>query len=138
MSYKLTEEADHVYLMRTARKRDASGLQQQHKVEQLQADEAKAAENMQKEVRREERRDNRAAELLETSQHLVLDDAEIDELNNDDLNRQLDYHRDAEKQFPSPAEKVPLKSHMKYKARKAELKKAVAWYVSRNVASVTD
>jgi hypothetical protein len=36
------------------------------------------------------------------------------------------------------AEKVPLKSHMKYKARKAELKKAVAWYVSRNVASVTD
>jgi hypothetical protein len=138
ISNKLTEEADHIYLMRTARKRDASGLQKQRKVEQMQADEAKAAENVQKEMRREERRDNRAAALLETSQHLVLGDAEIDKLNNEDLNRQLDYHRDAEKQLPLPsAEKVPLKSHMKYKeARKAELKKAVARYVSRNAASV--
>jgi hypothetical protein len=54
-------------------------------------------------------------------------------LYNDDLNRQLDFHREFERRFRTDsdssqqAEKVPLKSHMKVKAdRISELKKAVA------------
>ncbi len=89
-------------------------------------------ENKDKEAKREERRGNRAATLLETSRNLVLDNAEIDRLNNEELNRQLDYHRNAETTLPD-SEKVPLKSHMKYKDNRcAELKKAVAHYITQS------
>jgi len=132
MSFKLTEEEDELYLMRTARKRDASGLQKNLKLSQIRADQEKAAQNKQKEVIRGERQDKKTAELLETAQHLVLNNSGIDKLYNDDLNRHLDFHREFEQRFPKPdsslaAEKVPLKSHMKAKAdRVSELKKAVA------------
>ena len=135
IQHKLTQDADDVYLMRSARRLDASGLHQQRKIAQMIADEAKAVENKGKETKREVRRGNRAATLLETSRNLVLDDAEINRLNNDELNRQLDYHRDAKKTLEGviDAEKVPFKSHMKYKEdRHAELKKAAARYITRS------
>lgn len=90
-------------------------------------------ENKGKEAKREERCGNRAATLLETSCNLVLDNAEIDRLNNEELNWQLDYHRNTETILPKDSEKVPMKSHMKYKDdRHAELKKAVARYITRS------
>ncbi len=66
---------------------------------------------------------------------MVLDGAKIEALGNDELNRQLDFHREEDKKLTSiqnSSEKVPLKSHMKYKAdRVNELKKAVSRYLSR-------
>ena len=48
----------------------------------------------------------------------------------ENLNWQLDFHREAEKNSPAAVEKVPLKSHMKNKKdRVRELKKAVARHV---------
>jgi hypothetical protein len=133
ISKKLTEDTDNVYLMQTARQIDANRWHKKRKIAQIEADEARAMGNRQKEVRREEKRDNRVAVLLETSKSLVLDDDEIDKLTNDELNRQLDYHRDAEKKLNIPdAEKIPLKTHLKYKDdRRAELKKAVGRHVTR-------
>jgi len=50
ISHKLTEEEDHIYLMRTARKRDASRHQKALKVAQIQADEEKITQNRKKEA----------------------------------------------------------------------------------------
>jgi len=63
-------------------------------------------------------------------------DAKIENFNVEELNQQLDYHREEENKLPRAVievmERVPLKSHMKYKAmRISELKKAVARYLSR-------
>jgi hypothetical protein len=71
---------------------------------------------------------------VKTGKRLVLDNADIDGLGNDELNRQLDFHQEEEKKHASmeDSEKVPLKSHMKYKADRVRvLKKAVTQYFSR-------
>ena len=124
---KLTEE-DHTYMRRKARERDANGLQKKMKMAQIKADEEKAKENRVKEAHRKEKGKTRAAIILETGKNLALTDAEIDGLSVENLNRQLDFHREAEKKSPTvTAEKIPLKSHMKNKQdRVRELKKAVA------------
>jgi hypothetical protein len=143
MGVKLTNTEDDLYLMRVARKRDASGLQKKLKAAQIQADQEKVMENRQKEAKRDERLNTRAAILLETSKNLVLDGIDIDKLNNDELNRQLDYHRDLEKKLPladngGAIETVPLKSHMKLKhERVAELKKAVTRHLARTISDST-
>ncbi|PPQ80375.1 hypothetical protein CVT24_000629 [Panaeolus cyanescens] len=94
-----------------------------------------------KEKKREELKSRRAAIILDTSSNLVLDvDVIQNSLVNDELNRQLDWHRDNElKHFPSDPAKVPLKSHMTKKAdRVNELILAVARYNSRrSVAQVS-
>ncbi|KAF8054591.1 hypothetical protein FPV67DRAFT_1763043, partial [Lyophyllum atratum] len=95
----------------------------------MRADSEKVAENHQKEAKRQEKRDTRAAAITETGRQLVLDHTLIDTLNVLELNRQLDWHRDNEKNFPDLEEKVPLKTHMSKKAdRVDELKKAVVRY----------
>jgi hypothetical protein len=144
ITHKLTEEEDHIYLMRTARKRDASGHQKALKVAQIQADEVKITQNRKKEAEREERRENKVTALMETVKKLVLTTADIDGLKNDELNLQLDCHREIEKRrltvdggkdsanLENTIEKVPLKSHMKAKPnRVCELKKAVARFLAR-------
>jgi len=148
ISHKLTEEEDHIYLMRTARKRDASGHQKALKVAQIQADEEKITQNRKKEAEREERRENKATALMETVKKLVLTAAEIEGLKNDELNLQLDCHREIEKRrlaadsgngsAENTTEKVPLKSHMKAKPnRVCELKKAVARFLARGETKET-
>jgi hypothetical protein len=82
ISYKVTEEEDYIYLMRMARKRDASGHQKALRIAQIQADE-KITENRKKETEREERRENKATALMETVKKLVLTTVEIDGLKND-------------------------------------------------------
>ena len=133
IAQKLTEE-DHTYLRQKARERDANGLQKKLKMTQIKADEEKAKENR-KETHRKEKGKTRAAVILETGKNLTLTDAEIDGLSVENLNRQLDFHRDAEKNSPTAVgntEKVPLKSHMKNKQdRVCELKKAVARHALR-------
>jgi hypothetical protein len=149
ISKKLTAEEDNVYLLRTARERDRSGLQKQLKIAQMEADQAKVADNRQKDGKRRERKDKKAAVIAETAKNLILGDAEIDKLNNDELNKQLDYHRELERQLPAvPAvvngntasgEKIPFKTHMKRKGdRVAQLKKAIARYLRREVTDVQD
>ncbi|KDR65765.1 hypothetical protein GALMADRAFT_81499 [Galerina marginata CBS 339.88] len=149
ISNKLTENADHLYMRQEARKRDESGLQKQMKAAQIQADNEKVTENVVKETRRQEKRDERAAILVETGKKLYLTNADIDELDNAELNRQLDFHREEERklQVPKPVmdepetvERVPLKSHMKKKPERVlQLKKAVQRYLQRNppTAAVT-
>ena len=139
ISHKLTEEEDHIYLMRTARERDASGHQKALKIAQIQADEQKITQNRQKEAEREERCENKATALMETVKKLVLTTVEIDSLKNDKLNLQLDCHREIEKHRlavdsgkDSAENTVLLKSHMKTKPnRVCELKKAVARFLAR-------
>jgi hypothetical protein len=140
MSKKLAAEEDKTYLLRTARQRDASGLQKQLKFAQMEADQVKVTENRQKEGKRRERKDKKAAAIAETAKNLILGEAEINKLNNDELNKQLDYHRELEKQLPTVVSdtaggKIPLKTHMKLKVdRVAQLKKAVARYLTRHEA----
>ena len=134
IAQKLTEE-DHTYLRQKARERDANGLQKKLKMTQIKADEEKAKENRNKETHRKDKGKTRAAVILETGKNLTLTDAEINGLSVENLNRQLDFHRDAEKNSPTAVgntEKVPLKSHMKNKQdRVCELKKAVARHALR-------
>jgi hypothetical protein len=96
ISYKLTEEEDHAYLIRTARKRDASGHQKALKIAQIQADEEKITQNWKKEAEREERHENKATALIETVKNLVLTTVEIEGLKNGELDLQLDCHRASE------------------------------------------
>lgn len=131
----LTKEVDQAYLRRTAREVDRSGYQKNLKDEQMKADGEKVAENCKKVAKRQERRENREAAIVETGKNLVLDDADIDRLIVKDLNKQLDFHRDEEKKNPGPdsSEKVPLTSHMRNRAeRVAALKKAVARFISKH------
>jgi hypothetical protein len=73
--------------------------------------------------------DMRAATIAKTGKQLILEDSKIDMLNVEELNRQLDWHRNNEKMFTSLMEHVLLKSHMSKKAdRVRELKKAVERY----------
>jgi hypothetical protein len=129
IAQKFTEE-DHTYLRQKAREHDGNGLQKRLKMAQIKADEEKVKENCVKEAHRKGKEKTRAAIILETGKNLVLTDAEIDGLSVANLNRQLDFHREAEKNSPTSVEnteKVPLKSHMKNKQERVrELKKAVA------------
>ena len=117
---KLTEEEDHLHLMRTARQRDASGLQKQRKAAQMEADKIKVTENRQKAAKQQEQRKNKAAVIHETAKNLELTDAGIAKLTKDNLNLQLDCHRELEKKLQAlitvpgvegNIETVPLKSH---------------------------
>ena len=64
MSHKLTDENDDLYPTRTTRKQDESRPQKKLKIAQMQANfKEKDVENRQKEVQREERRENKAAKL---------------------------------------------------------------------------
>jgi hypothetical protein len=140
MTHKLNTDEDQVYLMRSARQRDASGSQKKLKLAQIEADQEKVAENVRKEAKRDERRDIRASILLDTSKQLVLVGADIDRLGNEELNKQLDYHRELEKLVSksSQAAQVPLKTHMKLKAdRVLELKKALTRYQLRGNDNLT-
>jgi hypothetical protein len=140
ISGKLTEETDHLYLKSVARARDASGAQKVMKAKQIKADKQKVAVNARKEIGRQDRKDGKAAAIMETSKKLVLEDAEIDKLLVKELDRQLDFHRAEEKKLPVPmavngvtADFVPLKTHMKTRpARILQLKKAVLRFHSRN------
>jgi hypothetical protein len=135
IEHKLTREEDHEYLRKLARTKDASGLQKKLKEAQMKADGEKVAENREKETKKQEKELQRVATITETGKNLVLLDADINKLNREELNRQLDYHREAEKTLPkavTPREKVPLKSHMKkMEDRVRELKKAVSRYLER-------
>ncbi|KAF8160013.1 hypothetical protein B0H34DRAFT_797195 [Crassisporium funariophilum] len=125
----LSSEEDEAYLRKVARERDTQKLQKQIKEAQLAADAQKVVENRDKNAKRQQKKTTRAATITETGKVLVLEDAQIDKLNNEDLNRQLDWHRDNEKGFPALTELVPLKSHMSVKAdRVRELKSAVKRY----------
>jgi len=135
MKYKLTEDVDQTYLRQNAQVHNESGLQRQMKSTQMKADEEKVKENPRKETVRQEKQDTWAATILEMGKNLVLSDAEIDGLSVENLNRQLDFHREEEKKlstFGSNVHKVPLKSHMKNRGERiSELKKAIARHVSR-------
>jgi len=71
-----------------------------------------------------------------------LQKAEIDRLDNPELNRQLDFHQEEEKKLPKPVnvsdksettERVPMKSPMKKKPKRIlHLKKAVQRYLQRS------
>ena len=147
MLHKLTEEEDHLHLMRTARQRDASGLQKQRKAAQMEADKIKVTENRQKAAKQQEQRENKAAVIRETAKNLELTDAGIAKLTKDNLNLQLDCHRELEKKFQSlitvpgvegNVETVPLKSHMKNNdERRLELKKVVARFIARGLTVVS-
>ncbi|KAF8229752.1 hypothetical protein L208DRAFT_1424012 [Tricholoma matsutake] len=124
ISHMLTEEEDHIYLMRTARKCDASRHQKALK--------EKITQNRKKEAEQEERHKNKVTALMET----------IESLKNNKLNLQLDCHHEIEKQclavdsgndsVENTTEKVPLKSHMKAKPnRVCELKKAVTRFLAQ-------
>ncbi|PPR01504.1 hypothetical protein CVT26_015127 [Gymnopilus dilepis] len=130
---KLTAPEDQDYIMRAARDRDESGHQKELKAAQIRATQAKIVDNREKLAKREERKDKQAQHVLEAAKCLVLAEADIDRLTNDDLNRQLDCHRAIEKLSKSTdPEKVPLKSHMKAKPERAqELRKAVARFQRR-------
>jgi len=69
------------------------------KLSQIHADQEKAAQNKQKEVTWVVRQEKKTAKLLETAQHLVLDNYSIDKHYNDDLNRHLDFHWEFEQHF---------------------------------------
>lgn len=136
ISNVLTEEEDDAYLRRVARARDASKLQLQMKRAQIEADKKKAEETRQKELKKIQRQDEARAAVLETGKNLVLEDSGIDGLGCKELDRQLDFHRDAERALDIP-EKVPIKSDVKLKAQKAAaLKKAAERYRARLVAQV--
>ena len=127
---KLSTEEDEAYLRKVARHKDAQKLQTQIKKAQMVADAVKVVENREKEAKRQDKRDTRAATIAETGKQLILEDSDIDRLNVDDLNQQLDWHRSNEKNFPALSmEHVPLKSHMSNKAERVrELKKAIERY----------
>ena len=55
MTHKLNTDEDHVYLMRSARRRDVSGIQRKLKLAQIEADQSKVAENIRKEAIQDER-----------------------------------------------------------------------------------
>jgi hypothetical protein len=145
MTHKLTEEANHVYLMQTARKWDESGYQRALKAVQIQADEEKITENRKKEEQRGEKREKQASILLEGVKSLALTDTEIDGLKSEPLILQLECHCEIEKRRRATVdsgncdggdlaavESIPLKSHMKNKAQRVpELKKAVARFHAR-------
>ena len=105
-------------------------MQKKLKMAQIKANEEKVKENRSKEVHRKEKGKTRAAIILETGKNLALTDAKIDGLLVENLNQQLYFHCEAEKNSPTAVEKVPLKSHMKNKKNQVgELKKAVARHV---------
>jgi hypothetical protein len=122
MLHKLTEEEDHLHLMHTARQRDVSGLQKQRKVAQMEADKMKVKENREKAARQQEQCESKAAVIHETAKNLELTDAGIARLTKDNLNLQLNCHRELEKKLQAlttvpevegTIASVPLKSHMK-------------------------
>lgn len=141
MSNKLTEEADEIYLIRTARKRDGSKNQKTLKAAQMKADEDKITENRRKEAQNKQKREKQATIHIQTVGMLALTDAEIDGLKNEQLIVQLECHREIEKlrlevdsgnHDNTTSEKIPLKTHMKNKAdRASELKKAVSRFHTR-------
>jgi hypothetical protein len=153
IKHKLTKEEDMQYLRRVARERDGGGTQRVLKEEQMKADKGKMRENRQKEASRQELSDRRAAKITETGKSLILLESDVDSLLVDELNRQLDYHREverkleAEKKLKIPMdasdatekpETVPKKTHMKTKPRRvAELKKAIARYHARETPSTS-
>ncbi|KAF9470659.1 hypothetical protein BDN70DRAFT_888880 [Pholiota conissans] len=63
---------------------------------QMKANTEKANENRQKEAKRQDKRNEKAAVIIETGRSLVLLKTKDDGLNVKELNRQLDYHREAE------------------------------------------
>ena len=114
ISQKFAEE-DHTYLRQKAREWDANGLQKKLKMVQIKADEEKVKENHSKEAHKKEKGKTRAAVILETGKNLALTDAKINGLLVENLNQQLYFHCEAEKNSPTAVKKVPLKSHMKNK-----------------------
>ena len=140
IKHKLAGEGDQVYLMRTARKRDASGHQKVLKVAQIQADEERIIQNRRKETERGEKQQRVASALIGAIKNLALTDIEIDNLKGDVLILELECHREIEKQRlagdsgnsnSETTEKIPLKSHMKNKAQRVpELRKAVARFIA--------
>ncbi|KAF9552336.1 hypothetical protein CPC08DRAFT_698685 [Agrocybe pediades] len=147
----LTEPADMLHLRRTARYRDAKGIQKELKAEQIRADKQKVAANAERAARKHAKDVEERNRLEETSHNVVVEDMEIERLDNRELNRQLDYHRSEEKKSlmdvaasdhePDGANssghgRVPLKSKMTNKAQRIlELKKAVARYIQRSSAN---
>ena len=140
IKHKLAGEGNQVYLMRTARKRDASGHQKALKVAQIRADEERIIQNRRKETERGEKQQRVASTLIGAIKNLALTDVEIDNLKGDVLILELECHREIEKQRlagdsgngnSETTEKIPLKSHMKNKAQRVpELRKAVARFIA--------
>jgi len=140
MSAKLTEEGDQLYLMHTARKRDASGKQKQIKETQMRADEEKAGGTRERRAKMVERATTKASTIRATVKKLEFDSAVIDAMKKDPLNEQLDCFRELETKLSVPQGidtgdaigTTPLKSHMtKNEVRKTELKKSVVRFLAR-------
>ena len=72
-------------------------------------------------------------QLLETGFQLILEEGNIDKLNNESLNRQLDWHRENEKTYKvyPGMTFVPLKSHMTKSERVQQLKLTIRRYKFR-------
>ncbi|KAJ2936690.1 hypothetical protein H1R20_g396, partial [Candolleomyces eurysporus] len=98
----LTEESDEVYLRKEARALDESGVAAELREEQTLANRKKAEENRRKENARVDRLKSKEDAITQMSKNLVLEAHLIDRLKADELNRQLDYHHDAEKQLGLP------------------------------------
>lgn len=133
---KLTDAASQKFIRKTARMRDASGLQRKRKAEHIEAGKAKVAENSKRQKKREKIKEAREAKIKATEGHLCLGNADIDKLTVSQLNKQLKYHRAQELKFPDEPEKVPPISKIGNRTAKiTELKQAVLHYSSRHLAA---
>ncbi|KAF9051803.1 hypothetical protein BJ165DRAFT_1524707 [Panaeolus papilionaceus] len=139
---KLNTIEDDKYLRKVARTLDSSKQTQKRKQEQIVADNLREGENKEKLAKRVEKENQRMSDIADTEARLILDELDVtDNLTVDELNRQLDYHREAEKvnplwiNHPLPVNRtVPLKSHMKRKSdRILELKWAISRFHLRNL-----
>ncbi|KAG5733967.1 hypothetical protein E4T56_gene7426 [Termitomyces sp. T112] len=114
---------------------DKKGLEQQLKEAQRWSDEAKAAESRQKEVDKQLKEHAWVEKITRTGQNLVLDEAEINKLMLEKLNKQLDFHCEHENWLEYcnlSCKKVPKKSTIGPRAaRVLVLKEAVSRYMAR-------
>ncbi|KAF9031039.1 hypothetical protein BJ165DRAFT_1308933, partial [Panaeolus papilionaceus] len=108
------------------------------KAAQLEHDNRKVELNRKKEEESREKKRQAVEALKKTAANLVLDADEINRLKKDELNEQLDYHRDAErKNVPAnlvPEWTIPCKSNMTTNPIRCKyLHEAVARYKVRQV-----
>ncbi|PPR05958.1 hypothetical protein CVT24_004664 [Panaeolus cyanescens] len=126
--------------MREARNRDASKLQKKRKQAQMEADNARVVDNRAKEAEKERKKASEAAILKSTGENLALTKEAIVALTKYELNCQLDFHRNAEKNLPmDDSLRIPLKSHMTNNTTRQDcLEKAVLRYTARLEEQVND
>jgi len=94
------------------------------------------AENREKETKRHEKEDQQVATIAETGENLVLLDATINKLNKDELNRQLDYHREEEKSFPNLSMPRPPQGTRRETVHTKKMEDRIREAVSRYIEQV--